>query len=319
MSGPRSASRRARGAARAASPSSQWLVTGAGGMLGQDVVARLAADPSVSLTAALRTDLDITDRDAVAAAVTGHDVVVNCAAWTDVDRAETHEEAATALNGGAVRNLAEACATTNTRLIQISTDYVFAGDRTSPYPEDAPTAPINAYGRSKLAGEHAVLEYLPDTGYVVRTAWLYGAHGKNFVATMLKAAETRDHLDVVDDQHGQPTWTGALATHIVALGRQALGGSAPAGIYHGTATGQTTWHGLARAAFEQRGLDPERVRPTTSAAFVRPAPRPAYSVLGHDNWTKAGLEPMSDWHETLNTALKGCPGDFKQVGASRVR
>ncbi|HEX2773171.1 MAG TPA: sugar nucleotide-binding protein, partial [Micromonosporaceae bacterium] len=174
-----------------------------------------------------------------------------------------------------------------------------------PYPEDAPTAPVNAYGRSKLAGELAVTRLLPETGYVVRTAWLYGAHGPNFVATMLRLAAERDTLDVVDDQYGQPTWSYALAERLVALGTVAAVGHAPAGVYHGTASGQTTWCGLARAVFALRGLDPDRIRPTTSGRFRRPAPRPAYSVLGHARWSLAGLPPMADWHDMLVDALSG--------------
>src|SRR5205814_286165 len=127
---------------------------------------------------------------------------------------------------------------------------------------------------------------------VVRTAWLYGAHGSNFVATMLRLAGVRDTVDVVDDQRGQPTWSGALAARLVELGLRV---DAPAGVYHCTASGETTWYGLARAVFAGAGLDPDRVRPTTSDRFPRPAKRPAYSVLGHDRWAAAGLKPLPDW------------------------
>lgn len=282
---------------------SRYLVTGAGGMLGRDLVTVLGAEGERQVTAATRTDLDLTDAAALLTAVDGHDVVVNAAAWTDVDGAETQEEAATEINGAGVANLARACAKAGARLIHVSTDYVFPGDATRPYPEDAPTSPINAYGRSKLAGEQAVTSLLPDAGYVVRTAWLYGAHGRNFVTTMLRLAGERDQLDVVDDQLGQPTWSYALAQRLVGLGDAALAGHAPAGIYHGTASGQTTWYGLAREVFALSGLDPARVRPTTSEHYRRPAARPAYSVLGHDRWQAAGLSPMPDWREMLTGAL----------------
>ncbi|MDO3705800.1 dTDP-4-dehydrorhamnose reductase [Micromonospora sp. C28SCA-DRY-2] len=282
---------------------SRVLVTGAGGMLGRDLLAVLGTRPDLKVTAATRADLDITDASAVRAAVAGHDLVVNTAAWTDVDGAEEHEAAATAVNGDAVGHLAGACADTGARLVHISTDYVFPGDGDSPYAEDAPTAPVNAYGRSKLAGERAVARFLPETGYVVRTAWLYGAHGPNFVATMLRLAEQREQLDVVDDQHGQPTWSYALAAQLVALGDAALAGRAAPGVYHGTCAGRTTWYGLARAVFALRGLDPDRIRPTTSDRFRRPAPRPAYSVLGHGRWAAAGLPPLPDWHTTLADAF----------------
>lgn len=274
-----------------------WLVTGAGGMLGVDLVERLRSEGE-RVIALARRDLDVCDAAAVAAAVEGHRpaVVVNCAAWTRVDDAESQERAALAVNGTAVRGLASACDTVGAVLVQPSTDYVFDGRAAAPYAETAGTAPINAYGRSKLAGERAVLE--GGSGYVVRTAWLYGAHGGNFVRTMVRLAAEREHLDVVDDQVGQPTWTRDLAERIVALVRS----GAPGGIYHGTNSGSTTWCGLAREIFTLLGLDPGRVRPTTSDRFPRPAPRPAYSVLGHQGWAAAGLPPMRPWEEALRDA-----------------
>jgi dTDP-4-dehydrorhamnose reductase len=281
-----------------------WLVTGAGGMLGRDLVAVLSARPGTRVTAATRAELDLTDPAAVRAGVTGHQVVVNAAAWTDVDGAESREAAATEVNGAGVANLARACAEAGARLLHVSTDYVFGGDATRPYPEDAPTAPINAYGRSKLVGELAVARLLPHTGYVVRTAWLYGAHGPNFVATMVRLATERPQLEVVDDQLGQPTWSYALAERLVDLGGAAWRGNAPAGIYHGTAEGQTTWYGLAREVFVRTGLDPDRIRPVNSGRFPRPARRPGYSVLGHAGWARAGLPPLADWRSLLAEALR---------------
>ncbi|MET7732511.1 dTDP-4-dehydrorhamnose reductase [Streptomyces sp. NPDC005402] len=281
-----------------------WLVTGAGGMLAQDVLARLA-EAGIPAVAATRAELDITEPASVSEAFARHRpaVVVNCAAWTAVDDAESREDEALRINGDGPRHLAEACAETGAVLLQVSTDYVFTGDAEKPYPEDAPTGPRSAYGRTKLAGEQAVLAALPETGYVVRTAWLYGAGGGNFVRTMIKLEGVKDTLDVVDDQRGQPTWTADLADRLVRLGQGALAGSAPAGVYHGTSGGETTWFGFTRAIFEQLGADPERVRPTTSTAFVRPAPRPAYSVLGHDRWAAAGIEPIRDWREALTEAF----------------
>lgn len=283
---------------------STWLITGGAGMLAQDVRTRLAAD-GVEAVVLSRKELDITDAASVDAALAEHApaVVVNCAAWTAVDDAEAQEAAALAVNGTGPRLLAEACRRSGTVLLQVSTDYVFAGDATVPYAEDAPTAPRSAYGRTKLAGEAAVLELLPATGYVVRTAWLYGAGGGNFVRTMIKLEGLKDTLDVVDDQRGQPTWTWDLADRLVRLGQGALAGTAPAGVYHGTSSGETTWFGLTRRIFELLGTDPERVRPTTSEAFKRPAPRPAYSVLGHDRWKEAGIEPIRDWREALDAAF----------------
>ncbi|WP_030911507.1 dTDP-4-dehydrorhamnose reductase [Streptomyces sp. NRRL F-5126] len=281
-----------------------WLITGAGGMLGQDLLARLAADgdPATGLD---RAALDITDPGAVRAALEAHApaVVVNCAAWTAVDDAEAKEDEALAVNGRGPLVLAEACAAAGAVLIQISTDYVFAGDATAPYAEDAPLDPRSAYGRTKAVGERAVLTTLPDTGYVVRTAWLYGAGGGNFVHTMIRLEGVKEALDVVNDQRGQPTWTADLAGLLARLGRAALAGTAPAGVYHGTNAGDTTWFGLTREIFHLLGADAARVRPTTSEAFVRPAPRPAYSVLGHDRWRAAGIEPLRSWHDALTDAF----------------
>ncbi|MFE2098921.1 MULTISPECIES: dTDP-4-dehydrorhamnose reductase [unclassified Streptomyces] len=283
--------------------STEWLVTGARGLLGQDVLAVLAAHPGAVVTGLGRDQLDVTDPVAVRAAVTGHRVVVNCAAWTDVDGAERSEAEATAVNGTGVRHLAQACADSGALLLHVSTDYVFPGDSRRPYPEDAPMAPVNAYGRGKAVGERAVAELLPHTGYIVRTAWLYGAHGPNFVARMLELASRRETLDVVADQHGQPTWSRALAQQLAALGRAALAGQAPAGTYHGTAAGRATWYGLARETFRLAGLDPERIRPVGSEKFPRPAARPAFGVLGHGNWARCGLAPLPRWDDQLAAAL----------------
>lgn len=281
-----------------------WLVTGAAGMLGRDVLARLAGE-SVTAVAANRVALDIADPALVHAALEFHRpaVVVNCAAWTAVDDAESQEEAALRVNGTGPEVLAAACREHGVVLLQVSTDYVFAGDAQKPYPEDAAAGPRSAYGRTKLAGERAVLDTLPDTGYVVRTAWLYGAYGPNFVRTMIELEGVKDALDVVDDQRGQPTWTADLADRLVRLGQAALAGAVPAGIYHGTSGGQTTWFGFTREIFRLLGADPARVRPTTSGAFVRPAPRPAFSVLGHDRWAAAKMEPIRDWRVALAEAF----------------
>lgn len=271
------------------------LVTGANGMLGRDLQEALVGH---AVTALGRADLDVTDADAVDAAVSGHDAVVNCAAYTKVDDAEAHEAEAYAVNATGPANLAAACARQGARLATISTDYVFDGAATSPYEEDRPRDPLNAYGRTKAAGEELALQRHPGGTYVVRTAWLYGAHGPNFARTMLQLAASRDTWSVVDDQVGQPTWTADLAVQIVRL----LESEATAGVYHGTNSGQATWYEFARAVLEEAGLDPERIQPTDSSAFVRPAPRPAYSVLAHGGWARAGLAPMRPWREALRAA-----------------
>ncbi|HXA63030.1 MAG TPA: dTDP-4-dehydrorhamnose reductase [Streptosporangiaceae bacterium] len=271
-----------------------WLVTGAGGMLGTDLVGLLRAS-GTEVAALTRADLDLRDSGAVRDALRGHRprTVVNCAAWTAVDAAQTCEAEALAINGTAVGTLAEACAGVGARLVQLSTDYVFDGRGVGPYPENAPTGPVNAYGRTKLAGE------LAGADYVLRTAWLYGAHGPSFVRTMVRLAAERDTVDVVDDQYGQPTWTMDLAAQLVAL----VTAEAPPGVYHGTNAGRTSWYGLAREVFTLLGLDPARVRPVAGEAFPRPASRPANSVLGHDGWAAAGLTPMRAWREALAEAL----------------
>jgi dTDP-4-dehydrorhamnose reductase len=297
----------------------RWLVTGAAGMLGRDLTGLLAARGE-QCTALGRADLDITDAAATAAAVASAkpDVVVNCAAWTGVDAAEEHEAQALAVNGQGAANLAAACGLAGALLVYPSTDYVFDGNAAAPYAEDAPTAPAGAYGRTKLAGEQAVRAALPDGSYVVRTAWLYGAHGKNFVKTMLRLARGGTAPGVVADQHGQPTWTADVAEQVYAL----IAASAPPGVYHATSSGQTTWFGLAEEVFAlyYQGQDqepaPERVRltprPVTTADYPTPARRPAYSVLGHQAWLAAGIKPIGDWKDALHRAF---PSVVAEAGA----
>ncbi|GGL66119.1 NAD(P)-dependent oxidoreductase [Curtobacterium citreum] len=273
----------------------RYLITGAAGMLGQDLQQALSGR---DVTALSRADLDITDEQAVAAAVAGHDVVVNAAAYTKVDDAESHEDDAYAVNARGPEVLATATVAAGAKLVQVSTDYVFDGNGTSPYAEDEPTDPIGAYGRTKAAGEDAVRRIAPDSSYIVRTAWLYGAGGPNFAKTMIRLAGSHETVSVVTDQVGQPTWTADLARQIVAM----LDADAPAGTYHGTNGGQGSWLDFTKAIYAEVGLDPERVLPTDSSAFVRPAPRPAYSVLGHDGWARAGIAPMRDWRDALHAA-----------------
>jgi dTDP-4-dehydrorhamnose reductase len=216
-----------------------------------------------------------------------------------VDDAETHEADALLVNGQAVTDLAAACADQGTVLVQPSTDYVFDGQASQPYPEDSRTAPRTAYGRTKLAGEHAVLDQPGLAGYVVRTAWLYGAFGKSFVGTMIGRARRQLDVQVVDDQRGQPTWTVDVAGQIAAL----VGAVAEPGIYHATSSADTTWFELAQEVYRGLGADPARVRPVRSADYGAAAPRPAYSVLGHAAWAEAGVPPIGDWRDALHRAL----------------
>jgi len=289
-----------------------WLVTGAGGMLGRELGEILSAEQAGGMYLADRASLDITDTDAVGQALSRlgpRCVVLNAAGFTNVDAAEAQEQQARTVNGAGVGVLAAACRERAATLVHVSTDYVFGGPMPpdagvtqieSAYAEDAPTAPVNAYGRGKLVGEKAVLELCPETGYVLRTAWLYGRYGRNFVSTMLGLAATRDTVDVVADQVGQPTWTYDLARRMVEIGRQ----RPQPGVYHATGTGETTWFGLAQAAFVEAGLDPDRVRPVSTADFARPASRPARSVLGHARWAAAGMTPLGNWREMLARAYQ---------------
>lgn len=280
---------------------SRWLVVGASGMLGHDLMA-VVADAGHDVVGLDLPEIDITQPESVRAALAAADpqVVVNAAAYTAVDAAESNEATALKVNGhGPAILAAEVAGCPQTRLIQVSTDYVFDGTATTPWDEDAAPHPLSAYGRTKLAGELAVVQALPDRYLIVRTAWLYGVHGQNFVRTMLALEQSRPTVSVVDDQWGQPTWSRDLARQIVALADV----QPPAGRYHATSSGQTTWFGFAREIFRLIGADPSRVHPTTTAQFPRPAPRPAYSVLGHGKWASLGLPPIRDWREALAEAL----------------
>jgi dTDP-4-dehydrorhamnose reductase len=241
-------------------------------------------------------ELDLTDADAVARffADAAPDAVVNCAAYTNVDDAEEHEDVAHRVNATAAGIVARAVP----YLVHVSTDYVFAGDADEPYAEDAPLAPRSAYGRTKAAGEWGVQAHCPSS-WIVRTAWLYGGGGPNFVKTMARLARERGTVSVVADQRGQPTWTMDVAKAVKRL----VDERAPFGTWHATSRGETTWHGFARAVFEELGHDPERVLPISTGEFPRPAPRPAYSVLGHDAWRMARLPLLPHWRESLAAAL----------------
>jgi dTDP-4-dehydrorhamnose reductase len=251
------------------------VVVGAGGMLGQEVAADLA------LT---RAQLDVTDREAVRAALGPDDLVINCAAWTDVDGAEEHEDEAMRINRDGARNVAEAAGA----VVYVSTDYVFDGTKREPYVESDPVNPQTAYGRTKLAGEQATAQANPRH-FIVRTSWLFGRGGKNFVETMLRLGAERESLRVVDDQVGCPTYAGHLAQ---AIGQ--LAGGDDYGVHHRAGSGECSWYEFAREIMRRAELDCE-VEPCTTAEFPRPAPRPAYSVM-------AGGD-LPDWHEGLEAYL----------------
>jgi dTDP-4-dehydrorhamnose reductase len=298
------------------------LVPGGRGQLGSDLATLGARLGTVSAPGS--AELDITSDGAVRAAVahlagsaraTGRrPVVVNAAAYTAVDAAETDEATAHLVNAHGPAVLARACAEAGVPMIHVSTDYVFDGDGDRPYEPADPTGPRSVYGHTKLAGEQAVLSGT-DRSWVVRTAWVYGSGGGNFVKTMAKLESQRDQLSVVDDQRGTPTWTADLAAGLLDLAAAIASDRGPGDrVLHRTGGGETTWFGLARAVFEELGADPERVRPCTTADFPRLAPRPAYSVLSDATWRAAGLVPSVPWREALATffvehgaALRGAP------------
>jgi dTDP-4-dehydrorhamnose reductase len=279
-----------------------WVVTGAAGMLGRDLLAALSAEEVVGLD---HEALDIADSDAVTRVLTElrPRIVVNAAAYTRVDDAETDELTAQRINGDGPGVLARWCAAHGARLVQVSTDYVFPGDATTPYDVASATGPAGAYGRTKLAGELAVSTACGDA-HVVRTGWLYGEHGPSFIRTVGGRLRAGDLVDVVDDQRGAPTWTRDLATRLAALGTAEV----PPGVWHCTAAGEATWFDVAVALCELLECDPAQVRPISSAAMRRPAPRPAYSLLSNEKWRDAGLPPMPNWRDALAEALATTSG-----------
>jgi len=294
------------------------LVVGARGQLGTDLLAAAQAAGIPVLGVGSR-ELDITDQQSVqrtlgyvaagAAAAGQRAVVINAAAYTAVDDAETDRDAAFAVNADGPGNLAIAAERLGLGLIHLSTDYVFPGDGTEPYRPTDPTGPRSVYGASKLAGELRVRQACPDA-LVVRTAWVWGSTGSNFVKTIARLAATRPTLSVVDDQRGTPSYTVDLAAGLLDL----AGSDTPGGVLHLTNAGETTWFGFARAILEELGEDPERVRPTTTAEFPRPAPRPAYSVLSGEEWAAAGLAPLRPWRDALAAGFAATPDAFRVVG-----
>jgi dTDP-4-dehydrorhamnose reductase len=278
---------------------SRWLVTGARGQLGHHLLDQLTGEDVVGLA---RADLDITDGAAVDAAIEQYrpDVVINAAAYTAVDAAEEDTATAFAVNASAPRLLATALRKFGGRLIHVSTDYVFDGASGVPYEPDDRTSPRSVYGQSKLDGELAVRQTLPDAAHVVRTAWVYGGPGPNFVDTMRRLESARDTIDVVDDQIGSPTWVHDLAAALIALGRS----QAPPGVLHYANTGQASWCELAREVFRLVGADPARVHAVGTESFPRPAPRPTWSVLSTASWTRLGLPAPRPWQEALAESLR---------------
>lgn len=282
------------------------LVPGGRGQLGSDLAT--VGTRFGTVRAPGSAELDITDGSAIAHALDellaaagsgAAPVVCNAAAYTAVDAAESDVERAFAVNATGPGLLAAACADRDIPLLHVSTDYVFPGDGDHPYEPDDPTGPRSVYGRSKLAGEQAVLAAGPRT-WVVRSAWVYGAVGGNFVKTMARLGRERPELSVVDDQRGTPTWSADLARGLLELaGSVAAESFDGPRVLHCTGGGETTWHGFAQAIFTALGDDPARVKPCATADFPRPAPRPAYSVLSGKAWSAAGLTLLRPWDEAL--------------------
>jgi dTDP-4-dehydrorhamnose reductase len=279
----------------------KWMILGGEGQLGRAISKELAIS-GVEFISLNRVQLDITNLIDIKEwfKKESPDVVVNSAAWTNVDSAESEEKEALLVNAFGPKYLAEQCAENGVRFIQISTDYVFSGDATSPWGEFEETEPTSAYGRTKAQGERFVLDVYPSGSLVVRTAWLYSPWGKNFVKTVLKIAlKENRNIEVVGDQVGQPTSAIDLSKQIHEL----VNSGVTHGIYHGTNSGQATWFELAQLLFSVVGQDPYRVKEVNSSAFPRPAKRPQYSVLGHKLWKSTGVRPMRNWQDALNDVL----------------
>ncbi|GAC1331555.1 MAG: dTDP-4-dehydrorhamnose reductase [Candidatus Dormibacteria bacterium] len=281
------------------------LVFGAGGQVGAEL-ATLASAEGHEVTALARRDHDITDAAATRERLlrSRADVVYNAAAYTAVDRAEGDSKVAHAINAVAPGVIAAACAEVGSKLVHYSTDYVFDGTATAPIPEDAPVAPLGVYGRTKLAGERAVRDAGGDA-YVVRTAWVYGLRGSNFIRTVLRVTREKGAMRVVDDQRGSPTWARDLAAASLRL----VGVAGP-GIYHLTNSGECSWFDLAREVVTQAGVGAE-IQPISTAEYPTPARRPAYSVLDNRRWLEADQPPLRPWQDAVSEFLAELEGEAR--------
>ena len=282
-----------------------WVILGGHGQLGlsfRDVLTQLEIPHQILG----RETVDITNADSITQCLMEikPTVVVNCAAWTAVDNAEDFPTEAFAINADGARNVAIAARHISARLVQISTDYVFPGNKLGPRAENEATGPTSVYGASKLAGEEAVLNEHGDNSLVVRTAWLYSKYGANFVKTMVRKALTSSEVRVVNDQHGQPTLTTDLAHHVVEL----VNIKDAVGIFHGTNSGDTTWFELTRKIYEALGESTSLVSPVDSSAYPTKARRPNNSVLGHQRTISLGIPEMRLWSEALAESLPAISG-----------
>jgi dTDP-4-dehydrorhamnose reductase len=277
------------------------LLIGGSGQLGTAIKKELNLQ-GLEFSSPTTTELDICDQSKVNKFLDElrSTIIINCAAWTDVDGAESNPEGTYELNAIGTQNLAISARNYGARLIHISTDYVFSGEGKNEWNELDKHDPQSIYGKSKSEGERLALREFPEGTYIVRTAWLYSETRKNFALTMVKLAlQGTGEVRVVNDQIGQPTFAGDLAKQILNL----ISSNAPAGIYHGTNSGQATWYEFALEIFEQVGSDVSRVIPVSTLDFPRPAIRPKFSVLGHDSWGNTSIEPMRDWRIALREAM----------------
>lgn len=279
------------------------VITGAGGQVGR-FLAGEARRRGYDVVALPRAEFDVTDARAARQLIAGGDVVVNCAAFTDVDGAEADPDAARAINGVGPGVIADACAAAGARMVHISTDYVFSGEFSGsprPYDVDDATGPLSVYGATKLEGEQAVLAALP-TAHVVRTAWVYtGGEGGDFVAVMRRLAAGERTIDVVADQTGSPTYVKDLVSALLEV----VEGDIRPGVLHVANTGEASRFDQARAVFTEVGADPQRVRPVDTAAMPRPARRPVYSALSMAGSVRAGLTALRPWRDALAESLAG--------------
>ena len=290
----------------------KWLITGGSGQLGLAMQKELSFRRIVFVSAN-SSELDITKPLIVNQLIDyiKPSVIVNTAAWTDVDGAEINQFAAYSVNGLGPQNLAIAASKIGARLVQVSTDYVFSGENSTPWSENAAHNPQSVYGSTKSKGEKFVQTALPADSYVIRTAWLYSSEGKNFGKTMTSFAINGTALvKVVNDQLGQPTFAGDLAKQIVDL----VLSNAPVGIYHGTNSGQATWFEFAQKIFELAGADVSRVMPVSSSEYPKPAKRPSYSVLGHEAWADTSVPVMRDWGIALTEEMPAIISTVKMEG-----
>ena len=278
-----------------------WLITGGSGQLGITVSQELDKI-GIAFDAWSSKDLDITQSSNTSEAIEKLSpiVIINCAAWTDVDGAESHEIDASRVNSDGPENIAIAAKRCHSTFIHVSTDYVFSGDSQSPWQIADQIKPQSAYGRTKAQGESRVLATYSENSFIVRTAWLYSPWGKNFAKTITKLAlKGTGEIRVVDDQVGQPTSASDLAKQLVQLGLS----TSPAGIYHGTNSGQASWYEFAQEIFKLAGADVGRITPVSSSEYPRPAKRPSYSVLSHDAWAYTSVKAMRDWRIALADAM----------------